>query len=211
MENQPQPPRWTQYGQSTQPAPREPMPKSRVALILAGIGGVFILFCVIVGIAVAATGYGKSSTPATSANVASTATHTTATTATATHAAANATSKPTATPKPQPTATPKPKSTATSRPQPTATPRSQPTATPVPAQPTPCPGVNCNPWGYNFNSGNYIYSPPSDFCNYFNCIPSFWSSTNGYVEECQDDTYSHSGGRSGSCSDHGGNLRPLLS
>jgi hypothetical protein len=37
----------------------------------------------------------------------------------------------------------------------------------------------------------------SDFCSYFNCIPSFWQSTNGYGEECHDGTYSHSGGRSG--------------
>src|SRR5271165_3429802 len=103
MDNQAQPPNWTQYGQSAQPAPREPVPKSRVALILAGIGGLFILLCVIVGIAVAATGGGKSSTPATSANVVATATHTTA--ATATNATANtATSKPTAAPKSQPTA-----------------------------------------------------------------------------------------------------------
>jgi hypothetical protein len=30
------------------------------------------------------------------------------------------------------------------------------------------------------------------------------------VMECQDGMYSKSGGRSGSCSYHGGNLRPLL-
>jgi hypothetical protein len=56
-----------------------------------------------------------------------------------------------------------------------------------------------------------IYSPPTNFCDYFNCIPSFWNSTNGYVEECVDGTYSHSGGRSGACSHHGGELRPLYS
>ena len=51
------------------------------------------------------------------------------------------------------------------------------------------------------------YSPPSSFCKYFNCIPSFWTSTNGYIEECVDETYSHSGGRS--CSYHVVNQRPL--
>ncbi len=66
-----------------------------------------------------------------------------------------------------------------------------------------------NPWGYNFRSGRLIYDPPIDFCYYFDCIASFWDSTNGYVEQCADKMFSHSGGRSGSCSWHGGNYRPL--
>ena len=69
----------------------------------------------------------------------------------------------------------------------------------------------CNPWGYNFTPGNLIYSPPGDFCGYFPCIPSFWNSTNGYVVECNDGDFSHSGGRSGACSYHGGEMRPLYS
>jgi len=56
-----------------------------------------------------------------------------------------------------------------------------------------------------------IYSPPANFCSYFNCIKSFWTSTKGYVDECVDGTYSHSGGRQGACSYHGGELRPLYS
>jgi len=99
--------------------------------------------------------------------------------------------------------------TATTHIQPTSTVHSQPTNTPH-AQPTKTPCADpCNPWGYNFSCCNYIYSPPSNFCSYFNCIPSFWNQTNGYVEECQDATFSHSGGVSGSCSHHGGNWRPL--
>jgi hypothetical protein len=66
-----------------------------------------------------------------------------------------------------------------------------------------------NPWGYNFTPGYLIYSPPGDFCSYFDCIPSFWNSTNGYVIQCADLMFSHSGGRSGSCSYHGGNYRAL--
>jgi hypothetical protein len=106
---------------------------------------------------------------------------------------------------PSPSATQRP----TSNPSPAATPT--PTSPPPPPPPPPntC-GAPANPWGYNFCAGNVIYSPPSTFCNYFNCIPSFWTYTNGYVEECADATYSHSGGRSGSCSHHGGNLRALL-
>lgn len=116
------------------------------------------------------------------------------------------------------TPTPRPVPTATPRPQPTATPRPPaPTATPRPPAPTATPQPTCdyggappNPWCYTFNyTGKYIYSPPSNFCNYFNCIASFWTHTNGYVDECQDGTYSHSGGVSGACSYHGGELRPL--
>ncbi len=122
---------------------------------------------------------------------------------------ATATASPTPTPTPTPTATPKPK--PTQAPTPT-----QPRATPTPAPPTqpPAPAVNtcgapANPWGYNFCGGSYIYSPPSNFCSYFSCIASFWKSTNGYVEQCVDGMFSHSGGRQGSCSYHGGNQRPL--
>jgi hypothetical protein len=100
---------------------------------------------------------------------------------------------------------------------PTAVPTARPTARPTP-RPTPRPtnppntcGAPANPWGYNFCVGGLIYSPPSDFCSYFNCIPSFWTSTKGYVDECNDGTYSHSGGRSGACSYHGGERRPLYS
>src|SRR5450631_1065745 len=79
---------------------------------------------------------------------------------------------------------------------------------PPPPPPTLC-GAPPNPWNYNFCGGGTISSPPTNFCSYFNCIPSFWQFTNGYVEECVDTMYSHSGGVSGSCSSHGGNLRPL--
>jgi hypothetical protein len=80
----------------------------------------------------------------------------------------------------------------------------------------PKPSDNCgapsNPWGYNFcdyYAGNTINNPPSNFCSYFSCIASFWSFTNGYVAECNDTKYSHSGGVSGACSSHGGEWRPL--
>ena len=108
--------------------------------------------------------------------------------------------------------------TATPSPTPSPTPTPTPTPTPVPAppvqqpvqQPAPPSSVNGNPWGYDFNPGNLIYSPPSAFCSYFSCIGNF-PYGKGYVEECQDGMYSKSGGRSGSCSYHGGDLRPLYS
>jgi hypothetical protein len=71
-------------------------------------------------------------------------------------------------------------------------------------------GVNGNPWGYNFSCCRHITSVSGSFCRYFRCIPNFWKSTNGYVVECKDGTYSHSGGRRGACSYHRGVWRALL-
>lgn len=122
-----------------------------------------------------------------------------------------------------PTATFAPTATPTPTPHPTSTPTATPTPPPPPppptapptAAPTPPPvnlcGAPSNPWNYNFCGGGLIYSPDPSFCNYFQCIPSFWQSTNGYVDQCNDGMYSHSGGRSGACSYHGGEKRPLYS
>ena len=99
--------------------------------------------------------------------------------------------------------------------RPTTPPTRAPTAAPTP-RPTPTPppppnlcGAPPNPWNYNFCGGGTISNPPSNFCTYFTCIKTFWQSTNGYVEECTDGEYSHSGGVRGSCSKNGGNLRAL--
>jgi hypothetical protein len=122
--------------------------------------------------------------------------------------------EPTDTPTPEPTATPTdtPTPTPTPTPIPTLEPvqQQQPVQQSVQQQPAPATGVNGNPWGYDFNPGNYITAPPSAFCSYFNCIASFWNGK-GHVEECNDATYSKSGGISGSCSKHGGDWRPLYS
>lgn len=132
---------------------------------------------------------------------------------------AQPTATPTPTPKPTPTPIPTPRPTPTSiptpKPVPTKAPAPQPTQPPAP-QPTQPPvvtGVNGNPWGYDFNYGNLVYNPPADFCSgvYFTCVGDFWSKTRGYVEQCKDLSFSHSGGIRGSCSYHGGNLRPLYS
>lgn len=118
---------------------------------------------------------------------------------------------------PKPTGTQPP--TATFVP-PTAT-RIPPTAVPSPVQaPSPViqrpdvkdPGDGSppNPWGYNITSGSYIYKPPANFCFYYKCIKSFWDG-DGYVVKCADDQYSKSGGKTGVCSQHGGDKgwRPL--
>jgi hypothetical protein len=105
-----------------------------------------------------------------------------------------------------PEATPRATAAATPKPTPKLTPRPTPKATPRPKPVSPYG----NPWGYNFSPGSVIKSPPGDFCSYFPCIASFWDSTNGYVVQCGDGDFSHSGGRSGVCSHHGGYSRTLF-
>ncbi len=116
-----------------------------------------------------------------------------------------ATATPVASPAPTPAPTPKPATPAPVAPKPAAP---APVAPKAPAPANTC-GAPANPWGYNFCGGSYISNPPGSFCSYFNCIASFWKSTNGYVEQCVDGTFSHSGGRQGSCSYHGGNRQAL--
>jgi len=69
-------------------------------------------------------------------------------------------------------------------------------------------GAPANPDGYTFCGGSLIYSPDSNVCEYFNCIDNF-SNGKGYMVECNDGTYSMSGGRSGACSYHKGEERPV--
>ncbi len=120
---------------------------------------------------------------------------------------------------PSPSPSPKPSPTPSPSPSPSPKPTPTPPPPPPPSQAPPPPpvafnscGAPSNPWHYNFcpsNAGKYIYNPDPDICSYFSCIPSFWKSTLGYVDECNDGTYSHSGGRQGACSYHGGEMRPL--
>jgi hypothetical protein len=161
--------------------------KVKISIGCGAILAVLLLFACI-GTAVGSVNLATQSTP----------TPTTQSNQAAIPASSVVTTLPTPTPSsiPSPTQTPTP----THAPQPT-----QP-----PAKPTPCPGINCNPWGYNFTLGNLIYRPPSNFCAYFNCIASFWNGS-GYVVECQDTTYSLSGGTKGACFRHGGVLRTLYS
>jgi hypothetical protein len=94
--------------------------------------------------------------------------------------------------------------------KPTPIPTLKPSPKPQPTQPA-CQAVNNNPWCYNFNPGNLIYNPPSAFCDYFTCVSTFWTATSGYVAECAEEHYTHSGGVRGACSHNGGVLRPLYS
>jgi hypothetical protein len=84
-------------------------------------------------------------------------------------------------------------------------------APPPPPQPPSLCGAPRNPYGYNFcGVGGFVASPPSDICSYFNCIGNFWNGR-GYMVECNDGTYSMSGGIKGACSYHRGEERPVYS
>ena len=120
---------------------------------------------------------------------------------------ATATPLPTASPTPAPT--PAPTLAPTPKPAIVVPPPAPPKPPPPPPPKSTC-GAPANPWGYNFCAGNVINSPPSNFCSYFACIPSFWKNTKGYVDQCIDGMYSHSGGRQGACSYHVGESRPLF-
>ena len=92
--------------------------------------------------------------------------------------------------------------------------QSTPTPKPAPTQAPATTGIDGNPWGYNFQPGNLITSPPTNFCNYFPCIATFVSADDpdgGYVVQCVDGKFSQSGGESGSCSHHGGDGQILYS
>jgi hypothetical protein len=53
------------------------------------------------------------------------------------------------------------------------------------------------------NTGNTGNTGSGDFCSTHTCIPNFPNGT-GYIVQCADGEWSHSGGRPGACSDHGG-------
>lgn len=108
---------------------------------------------------------------------------------------------PTVKPTVAPTPTPVP-------PTPTPIPQQvQPTSPPAPTQPPAptCGGTVVDGVCYSFDStgGSQEYNPVPDFCTVFSCITSFYSGTS-YVVQCNDGMYSKSGGRTGSCSRHGG-------
>lgn len=167
--------------------PQQPLPYPRLRRFFKtklGIGclGSVIVFFVVVAYAASTGGASTSNTPAP--------------TSTQSIAVATATLPPThlaTSPTPHPTATLQP---------------AIPTHIPAPT-PTPCVSP-CNPFGYNFISGNRIYNPASDFCSYFTCINNF-SNGRGYVVECHDGEYSKSGGIQQVCSSHGGQWRILYS
>jgi hypothetical protein len=178
---------------------RGPLPRvkltSRAAAVGALLAGVASLG---VGSALAVAVLNPAPPPTTSPPVVAPATHT---------APPTTASPPTTAPPPTtaaPATTRRPTTTA-KKPATTHPPRSSAPA----SRPVSLCGAPKNPYGYNFcGRGGYVVDPEPDVCTYFDCIDNFWNGQ-GHMQECQDGTYSMSGGRPGSCSHHGGNLRPV--
>jgi hypothetical protein len=198
----------TPYSNQYQPNAYQPPTKppswfgrqKRITKIGIGCGSlvVILLLCSICSLAFAS---GNTTHPSQTASISQ---------ATPTNALVQSTSQLTPIPTPSPTLAPTP----TPVPPTTVSVRQvQPTPTPVPTQPpaSSCSGTVVNGICYNFdsNGGSYVYSPASSFCAYFSCISNFPNGT-GYVVECNDGKFSKSGGKSGSCSQHGGNMRPIF-
>ncbi|MET8308410.1 hypothetical protein [Micromonospora sp. NPDC005173] len=98
-----------------------------------------------------------------------------------------------AAPPPSPRTTPKP--TKSPRPSPTAT-RDQRCGAPE------------NPLGYDFCGGTRIRRPATEVCDWFDCVPQFWSGR-GYLVQCRDGSVSLNGGRSNACTEHRGVRRTI--
>lgn len=65
-------------------------------------------------------------------------------------------------------------------------------------------GDPCDPNSTAYDEANcYGGSSDQSFCDTHDCIDNFDNGT-GYIVECNDGEWSHSGGRSGACSYHGG-------
>lgn len=75
---------------------------------------------------------------------------------------------------------------------------SQPRQQPPPSTPPPS---NSSPPVEG--PGSYSHSSDSQFCVTHVCIPNF-PNGRGYIVQCADGEWSHSGGIQGACSDHGG-------
>ncbi|MFU8870432.1 hypothetical protein [Micromonospora sp. SL4-19] len=117
-----------------------------------------------------------------------------------------ATATPTASPPVAPvvrigaTTTPKPRHTR-------ATPTTEPSRSPQPAGERRC-GAPANPYGYDFCGGSRIRKPARGVCDWFDCVPGFWSGE-GWLVQCRDGMVSLTGGERDACTDHRGFRRTV--
>ncbi|MEU0155452.1 hypothetical protein [Micromonospora fulviviridis] len=73
---------------------------------------------------------------------------------------------------------------------------------PRPASERRC-GAPANPYGYDFCGGQRIRKPAAGICDWFGCVPGFWSGR-GWLVQCRDGTVSLTGGQRESCAGHQG-------
>jgi hypothetical protein len=178
---------------------RGPLPRLKLTSRAAAVGALLAGVASIgAGSALAVAVLNPAPPPTTSPSVVAPATQTTPPTVAPTTAPPPPTTAP---------ATTRPPTTTAKKPATTRPPRSS--APPSTAKRVSLCGAPANPYGYNFcGRGGYVVDPKPEVCTYFDCIDNFWNGQ-GHMEECQDGTYSMSGGRPGSCSHHGGNLRAV--
>lgn len=85
-----------------------------------------------------------------------------------------------------------------------AKPRSSPAPAPEsPPAREPPPAPESEPSGETDEVGSSSHATDAEFCSEHECIGSF-TTEEGTIVECSDETYSHAGGISGACSHHGG-------
>ncbi|QLQ39489.1 hypothetical protein [Micromonospora robiginosa] len=88
--------------------------------------------------------------------------------------------------------------------------RSAPRGTdPQPAAERRC-GAPPNPFGYDFCGGNRIRKPAAGICDWFECVPGFWSGR-GWLVQCRDGAVSRTGGQRDVCAGHRGLRRSVWS
>ncbi|MGC4894670.1 hypothetical protein [Micromonospora sp. DT31] len=137
--------------------------------------------------------------------------------AAATPAAPTPTAVPTSTVTPASTAVP----TSTGSPNVAPAVEARPTAgsepsreRPGPSRGTPQPpaerrcGAPTNPFGYDFCGGQRIRRPAAGVCDWFECVPDFWSGQ-GWLVQCRDGAISRTGGQRDVCAGHQGWRRTM--
>ncbi|WP_435122375.1 hypothetical protein [Micromonospora tulbaghiae] len=87
-------------------------------------------------------------------------------------------------------------------------------ARPAPPRGTPQPpaerrcGAPANPFGYDFCGGQRIRRPAAGVCDWFECVPGFWSDR-GWLVQCRDGSVSRTGGQRDVCAGHKGLRRTV--
>ncbi len=81
---------------------------------------------------------------------------------------------------------------------------SQPTSSPPSgSSPEEADGESSSEGGEQDEVGSSSHATDAQFCQEHDCIGNFESEP-GTIVECEDGSFSHAGGISGACSDHGG-------
>ncbi|MFI7252548.1 hypothetical protein [Micromonospora chalcea] len=95
----------------------------------------------------------------------------------------------------------------TTSPEPSRVRPAPPRGTPQPPVERRC-GAPANPFGYDFCGGQRIRRPAAGVCDWFECVPGFWSDR-GWLVQCRDGSISRTGGQRDVCAGHKGLRRTV--